>query len=426
MAVRGVRPALGLIAVAAWAVVLVSTVSLQVVTDLPAPLELDRTSWSLEDPGAGDTTVGIRADGDWVARPDQPWLTVSPTSGSGTGQITLRAAANSQTSVRWATVQVTDAGSVRTVMVNQVGHGPAQVVPLNLGEPDWDVGQHSGTTTVPIDSDRPWNASSDQPWLTVTKTGTDALALSAAENTGACRSATVRVDDGTFVRVFVVNQKGASPTSSVSLQVDESHLDVGWDAGTRSVPVSADGPWTAASDDAWMTASASEGQLAVTWARNPGTSPRTGTVRVVSGGTTRVVQVDQDGQTDRYAPEGTLEGVALQPGLVRVTGRAVDRDQPATDVQVDVYVKVGTGDLTFVGSGTTDRADGEARGFDFSVGTVLLDRARRYEVCAYAVSVPSGAGGFLLGCIVSDGSAPVRQAGPDSPAVRPDPSVSPP
>lgn len=415
MAVRGARPALGLVGAVVWAVVLVSTVSLQITKNLPEPLELDKTSWSLA-PGPDDETVAVRADDEWVAKVDQPWLTVSPTSGSGTGQITLRAAANNQASARWATVSVADAGSVRTVMVNQAGDGPAQVVPLNLGETDWDVGQHSGTTTVPIDSDREWTASSDQPWLTATRTGTGTLALSVAENTGACRSGTVRVDDGTFVRVFAVNQAGTSRTAAPSLQVGETHLDVDWDAGTTDVPVSADGPWTATSGEAWLTASASDGTVVVTWARNPGTVPRTGTVRVTNGGTTRVVQVDQVGQTDQYAPEGRLERVVRRPGQVQVKGRAVDRDQPGTDVQVDIYVKTATADWTPVGSGTTDRADGDARSFDITVGTILLDGADRYDVCVYAVNVPSGVGGFLLGC---------RTFTSGSVGARPDPSVPP-
>ncbi|MCL2089973.1 MAG: BACON domain-containing protein [Micrococcales bacterium] len=412
----GVRRAFGLAGAAVWGVVLASTVSLQITTDLPAPLELDRTSWSL-DPVPGDTTVEVQADGEWVVGSDRPWLTVSPASGSGTGRITLRAAANNQASARWATVSVTDAGSVRTVMVNQAGDGSAQVVPLNLGEDGWDVGPHSGTTTVPIASDREWTASSDQPWLTVTPTGTGRLALSVVQNTGACRSATVRVDDGTFVRHFVVNQEGASRQLSPSLQVGASHLDVDWDAGTTSVLVSADGAWTVASDEAWMTASASNSVVVLTWARNPGMVPRTGTVRVMSGGATRVLQVDQAGQTDRYAPEGKLEKVVARPGQVQVKGRAVDRDQPATDVQVDVYVKTTTGDQTFVGSGATDRADGDLRSFDFTIATSLLDGLDRSDVCIMARSVPSGAE-FFLGCSTIVVSAPAV-------GTRPEPSVSP-
>gem|GEM_PF-3356896 len=417
---RGVKPALGLVGVTAWSLVMASTVSFEITSALPAPLRLGASGWAPTAEKA-ETTVVVQAEGEWEAASDQhqPWLTVSPKSGVGNSRITLSAAANYQAEARWATVSVIDAGSVRTVTVSQAGQGGTKAVPLNLEQTDWDVSQYSGTTTVRVGSDRDWTVESDQPWVTVEKVGPDALVVSVVKNTGADRSAIVRVNDGTSVRVLVVNQAGrsAGPQAAASLQVEPASLHPGWEAGQEEVLVSADGPWSLISDVAWITGSElSSGAAVVTWAANPDSLPRTGTLRVTSGGITRVLQVDQEGQVDRYAPEGVLEKVMTGRGQVRVQGWVLDRDQPSANVPVEVYVKTDTVGLTFVGNGMANRPGSKGQEFDLTVQTELLDGiVGRYEVCVYAKSIPSGAGLHPLGCITSSSAAVLpQQAGPIS------------
>ena len=51
-------------------------------------------------------TVSVSANTAWEVTASQPWITVSPSSGSGDGQITISASANNSTDIRQATVTV--------------------------------------------------------------------------------------------------------------------------------------------------------------------------------------------------------------------------------------------------------------------------------------------------------------------------------
>jgi hypothetical protein len=73
---------------------------------------------------ASSSTVNVTSNVGWTVVDDQPWLSVSPTSGAGNGSLTLTATANTATAARTGTVTVTGGGLTRTIAVTQAGSGP--------------------------------------------------------------------------------------------------------------------------------------------------------------------------------------------------------------------------------------------------------------------------------------------------------------
>lgn len=69
-------------------------------------------------------TFNITSNTSWTVTDDQPWLTVSPTSGSNNGTVTLTAQQNTNTAARTASVTVSATGvPSRTVTATQAGSG---------------------------------------------------------------------------------------------------------------------------------------------------------------------------------------------------------------------------------------------------------------------------------------------------------------
>src|SRR5690606_16646079 len=94
------------------------------------------------------------------------WLTVSPTSGSNNGTITVTAtSANSSTNARSGTVTITGSGVTRTVTVSQSGiSSNLDVIPTNL-----TIGAIlNSTEQIDINSNVSWTASDNASWLSLT------------------------------------------------------------------------------------------------------------------------------------------------------------------------------------------------------------------------------------------------------------------
>jgi aryl-phospho-beta-D-glucosidase BglC (GH1 family) len=120
-----------------------------------------------------NATVAISSTTTWSAVSNQPWLTVTPASGTGNATLAVAASANTGAASRSATITVagpTGSGLVQTVTVAQVG-GQA-LENIALGKPATASGTESSSYDAPkaVDGNLPtrWSSpASDPQWLMI-------------------------------------------------------------------------------------------------------------------------------------------------------------------------------------------------------------------------------------------------------------------
>ena len=206
---------------------------------------------SLDAPAeTGMQTIDVTATGSWRVNSDESWLTANKVNDK---LLTLAYANNTggERNAR-ATLTLDDDNSITAdVAVTQVGGMHSIVVnPTTL-----DVPAIASTNTVTVTATGDWTVSSDQSWLTTTKTNATTLTLASTENTGAERTATatLRLTTGNNVTAnLIVTQVAAD---APSLLVNPAELDVPAISNTpSSVTVTATDDWTVSSDESWLTA----------------------------------------------------------------------------------------------------------------------------------------------------------------------------
>lgn len=246
---------------------------------------------------AGSTSFTVTSNSSWSVVSDQAWCTVTP-SGTGNGTITANYTQNVSVAGRVANVTVTVTGLTPVVVtVSQAGAAPI----LSVTPPDQAVTSSAGNTSFTVTSNASWTASSNQSWCTVTASGSGngSIAAAYAENTTfSTRIATITVTVSGLSPVQVtVTQAAAIPTLGVS----PSSQNVTSAAGSTSFTVTSNTSWSAVSDQAWCTPTASgsgNGSITANYLANSTYSTRTATITVSASGVTPVnVTVIQAGST---------------------------------------------------------------------------------------------------------------------------------
>ena len=198
--------------------------------------------------GGGAATFGVTTSSGctWAATSsDTSWLTVSTATGTGNGTVTASATANGG-AARSATVTV--AGQAFTV--SQAAG--ACVYTISPATQSFAAGGDTGTITVTSSSWCSWSAASSDPsWLTITSgasgSGSGAITLSAAANSGGPRTASVKIADQTFS----ASQAGAS--CSYTLSPASQAFSPDGDTGTFTVNTGSGCSWNAVSSAGWLT-----------------------------------------------------------------------------------------------------------------------------------------------------------------------------
>lgn len=253
------------------------------------------------DVNGGDLSATLSSNVSWVASSDQTWLKVGVGSGEPGNNISLglSADANTATEQRTATVTITAGSLTKTIVVTQDGFMPS----LSVSTSSINVGVNGGTLDATVTSNTQWEASSNQSWLTVGKSSSEAgdnisLNLSASNNTGIDqRTATVTVTAGSISKTIIVTQEGIVPTLTVSK--DEVEIDA--DGGSESVLLSSNVEWTASSDQSWVNISQTSGvagnniPVTITVTTSSSNVYRSANVTFTAGGLTKTVVVSQLG-----------------------------------------------------------------------------------------------------------------------------------
>ena len=162
----------------------------------------------------GSKTFMISSNTSWVVSSDQTWCSVSPTSGSNDGSVTVKVEENTSTAERTATITVKSEAGEKTVKVKQ--SGVAATLTLDASSLEFAAG--SGSKMFRINSNTAWAVSSNQSWCSVNPTsgnGDGSVTVSVDENTStSSRTATITIESATITRTLAVTQSGVEPPAS--------------------------------------------------------------------------------------------------------------------------------------------------------------------------------------------------------------------
>jgi Putative binding domain, N-terminal/Viral BACON domain len=259
--------------------------------------------------GSNAVTVAAAAGCPWTASSDVSWISLTTTSGTGSGTVGFTVAATTGPS-RSGTVTI--AGQVLTV--TQSPGCAFDVSPLSHAA---DASGGSRTVNVSAAAGCAWTATSNAPWITITGgasgNGAGTVTFAVAATTGPARTGTLSVGGQT---VTVVQGQGCTYAASPDTQTVPSS------GGSGSVSVSAGAgcAWSASSNASWITitsgaSGSGSGTVAFTAASTTGPS-RSGTI-TVAGHSVTVVQ--GQGCTFAISPDTRSVPASGADGTVSVT-----------------------------------------------------------------------------------------------------------
>lgn len=235
--------------------------------------------------GASSVTVSTSdPDCTWTAAADQGWISLSPTSGTGTGEISFTVPPNPGVQ-RSAAIIV--AGQRATV--TQSASTPNCNASISPTSQNFPAAGGSGSISVETQNACDWGASSNASWITVTSSATGrgdgVVTFSVGVNTGAARTGTLSVASGTFV-VSQAAGAGTPPACSYSIAPTSQNAGAAAGTGTVNVTTTAACAWTAASNATWLSvtsgvAGTGNGTVGFSVAANTGAA-RSGTLTIAN------------------------------------------------------------------------------------------------------------------------------------------------
>jgi hypothetical protein len=268
-----------------------------------------------QDSAAATVIVSVTATAStcaWTAAPGAAWVTTSSLGGTGSGDLRVTIAANTDTAAR--TGSITVAG--RTIPVTQTGAPPPPTPPactFTVAPATQTVAAAGASGQVNVTASAStctWTGSSSAAWLTITAgasgTGSGTVAFIAAANTDtAPRTATLTIAG---VAVTVTQEAAPPPTPTCSYALSRTELTVAAIDLTESVRVetAAGCAWTAQSQASWITitsgaSGAGPSDVRCTVALNVALTRRTGTI-LVAGQTVTITQAGLLGAQQPHVP----------------------------------------------------------------------------------------------------------------------------
>jgi uncharacterized protein (TIGR03437 family) len=240
------------------------SVVVQSCTITPSPLTMSVS------PTGGTYSISVSAAQgcSWTAGTDTTWASIAAgASGSGNGSVGISVSASFDAAPRTATITI---GGI-AVTINQSSCSIDGITPPNA---NFTNAAATGSVAV-MATGCPWNAVSNESWLTVTSgstsTGNASLGYSVAANSGATRNGSIRIKSLTFT---------VTQTGTCIYTITPSTLAPGYRGDTGVIMLSNDQncTWSASSNSAWASVSPSSGtgaaSIVYTIQQNGGTASR--------------------------------------------------------------------------------------------------------------------------------------------------------
>ena len=275
----------------------------------------------------GEEMLNVTSNTDWVITKDAEWITLDSDKGKGLATIAAGVTENTSLTSRTGSITVsTSDGSVKkTVSVRQSG---ADVV-FSVDKNEHSVAAAGGDFTVKVTHNIGYKINSQPEWVKQTgkvpSGNTDTYTFTAEANTSteAREGVIVFCNDNNECVPVTVKQAGANATLSVS----PAELTFTANTESKSLDVTSNTAWTAASGASWAKLNKTNGsgnaQIAVTAGENTAITQRfaTITIKTADGKASATVKVTQSAANVIFSVDKNEHSVAAAGGdfTVKVT-----------------------------------------------------------------------------------------------------------
>ena len=275
----------------------------------------------------GEEMLNVTSNTDWVITKDAEWITLDSDKGKGLATIAAGVTENTSLTSRTGSITVsTSDGSVKkTVSVRQSG---AAVV-FSVDKNEHSVAAAGGDFTVKVTRNIGYKINSQPEWVKQTDKANsgnvDTYTFTAEANTSteAREGVIVFCNDNNECVPVTVKQAGANATLSVS----PAELTFTANTESKSLDVTSNTAWTAASGASWAKLNKTNGsgnaQIAVTAEENTAITQRSATITIktADGKATATVKVTQSAANVIFSVDKNEHSVAAAGGdfSVKVT-----------------------------------------------------------------------------------------------------------
>ena len=275
----------------------------------------------------GEEMLNVTSNTDWVITKDAEWITLDSDKGKGLATIAAGVTENTSLTSRTGSITVsTSDGSVKkTVSVRQSG---AAVV-FSVDKNEHSVAAAGGDFTVKVTRNIGYKINSQPEWVKqpdkANSGNVDTYTFTAEANTSteAREGVIVFCNDNNECVPVTVKQAGANATLSVS----PAELTFTANTESKSLDVTSNTAWTAASGASWAKLNKTNGsgnaQIAVTAEENTAITQRSATITIktADGKATATVKVTQSAANVIFSVDKNEHSVAAAGGdfTVKVT-----------------------------------------------------------------------------------------------------------
>ena len=262
----------------------------------------------------GSQDIAVTSNEEWTATvtpAEAVWCSVSPSTATGNGTLTVTAAENKTIDPRTATITIKGqtSGDETSVSVTQKG---AEAY-ITVSPQKWDAtSPDAATQTITVSSNTSWTcASSDDAWCKVTPASATAATVTITANaTTKARKATLTFKAVNKEATVEVTQPGHNAELSVSPTALEFERVP---TAGQTVTVNCNENWNVACEASWCKGeNKTAAGFTVTVTQNQSLNTRTATINVTSdSGKTATVSVKQKGGSIDYEDYGEDTQLAL-------------------------------------------------------------------------------------------------------------------
>ena len=275
----------------------------------------------------GEEMLNVTSNTDWVITKDAEWITLDSDKGKGLATIAAGVTENTSLTSRTGsiTVSTTDGSVKKTVSVRQSG---ADVI-FTIDKNEFNVAAVGESFSVKVTHNIGYKINSQPEWVKQTDKvpggNTDTYTFNAEANTSteAREGVIVFCNDNNECVPVTVKQAGANATLSVS----PAELTFTANTESKSLDVTSNTAWTAASGASWAKLNKTNGsgnaQIAVTAEENTAITQRSATITIktADGKATATVKVTQSAANVIFSVDKNEHSVAAAGGdfSVKVT-----------------------------------------------------------------------------------------------------------
>ena len=275
----------------------------------------------------GEEMLNVTSNTDWVITKDAEWITLDSDKGKGLATIAAGVTENTSLTSRTGsiTVSTTDGSVKKTVSVRQSG---ADVI-FTIDKNEFNVAAVGESFSVKVTHNIGYKINSQPEWVKQTDKvpggNTDTYTFNAEANTSteAREGVIVFCNDNNECVPVTVKQAGANATLSVS----PAELTFTANTESKSLDVTSNTAWTAASGASWAKLNKTNGsgnaQIAVTAEENTAITQRSATITIktADGKASATVKVTQSAANVIFSVDKNEHSVAAAGGdfTVKVT-----------------------------------------------------------------------------------------------------------